>query len=353
MSFRKSVLLVGCVSLFIMIGLLMVLGLAIGGRAVVAYSQPTPTPTKTPRPTLQATSTPTPVVLAMAKPSLPDALSQSPAAASVPTGLSADTTIPSDTTMPSPTNTPAPADVQAGAPVPSPTPTLSPTPADGLTPTPTPTGELTPTPTSSTPGRITGRLLLDGAPVSAGTKLKLENQSYKVIAETTAGDDGVYTFPDLTPSSQGYNVVFAQEWNTGYGTNQVVSWGWLGPVAVENGAVVELPNFDISLLGFKQVNPAPDADFSAAALSSQNPIQFEWTAYPQAAKYWVDLVRGEEQKPAWQSLAQATSLAFDGTLGNGARIQPGDYWWGVGARRELGTYKLTVYGYLPGLMIEP
>jgi hypothetical protein len=203
------------------------------------------------------------------------------------------------------------------------------------------------------PGRITGRLLLDGAPVNAGTKLKLENQSYKVIAETTVGADGVYTFPDLVPSSGGYNVVFAQEWNTGYGTNQVVSWGWLGPVAVGNGAVVQLPSLDVSLLGFKQVNPRPDATFSAAALSSQNPIRFEWAAYPQAVKYWVDLVRGEEQKPAWQSLAQATSLAFDGTLGNGARIQPGDYWWGVGARRELGTYKLTVYGYLPGLMIEP
>jgi len=351
MSFRKSVLLVGCASLLVMIGLLMILGLAIGGRAVIAYSQPTSTPTKTPRPILAATNTPTPVVLAIATPSLPDALSQSPPTAPASTGPSLDTTLPSDTTMPSPAHAPIPADTQASMPAPSPTP--SPVPTDGFTPTPTPADELAPTPTPSRPGRITGRLLLDGAPVSEGARLKLENQSYNAIAETTVGAEGVYTFSDLEPSSQGYNVVFAQEWNTGYGTNQVVSWGWLGPVAVENGAVIELPDLDVSLLGFRHVNPKPDATFSTAALSSQNPIRFEWTAYPQAIKYWVDLVRGEEQKLVWQSLTQATSLAFDGTLGNGARIQPGDYWWGVGARRELGPYKLTVYGYLPGLVIEP
>ena len=340
MSFRKSILLVGCVSLLAMAGLvimLIVLGLAIGGRAVAARSQPTPTPTKTPRPTLAATSTPTPVILAMATPLPTDALSPSLAAASVPSSPPTDT--------PSPTDKPAPANTQAGTPTPTDTPTSTPSPAPTDTPTPTPT--LLP------PGRITGRLLLDGAPVSQGVKLKLENRSYKVVAETTVGADGLYAFTDLEPSSKGYNVLFAQEWNAQYGMDQVVSWGWLGPVSVENGTVVELPDFDVSLLGFGQVNPEPDATFSAAAISPENPILFEWTAYPQAVKYWVDLVRGEEQELVWQSLIQSTSLAFDGTVGSRAHIQPGEYWWGVGARRELGPYKLTVYGYLPGLRIEP
>lgn len=189
--------------------------------------------------------------------------------------------------------------------------------------------------------------------MSEGVKLKLENQSYSVVAETTVGAEGAYAFSDLEPSSQGYNVTFAQKWNAQYGTDQVVSWGWLGPVAVENGAAVELPDFDVSLLGFSQVNPGPDETFSAAAVSPQDPITFEWAAYPQAVKYWVDLVRGEEQELVRQSVIQDTSFAFDGTLGNGAHIQPGEYWWGVGARRELGPYKLNVYGYLPGLIIEP
>jgi hypothetical protein len=167
------------------------------------------------------------------------------------------------------------------------------------------------------------------------------------------GADGVYAFTDLQASGEGYNVTFAQEWNSHYGTDQVISWGWFGPVAVEDGMVVELPDFDVSLLGFGQVSPEADATFSAAAISPGNPITFEWTAYPQAAKYWVDLVRGEEQELVWQSVVQATSLAFDGTLDGGGHIQPGDYWWGVGARRESGSYPLTVYGYLPGLIIEP
>ena len=101
-------------------------------------------------------------------------------------------------------------------------------------------------------------------------------------------------------------------------------------------------------LAYDAITPGTDP------LSPENPIVFEWAAYHQAVAYWVDLARGEEQQVIWQSsLIQATSLAFDGTVGNGAHIQPGEHWWGVGARRELGSYMLTVYGYLPGLIIEP
>jgi hypothetical protein len=355
MSFRKGILLVGCVSLLAVTGLvimLLILGLAIGSKAV-AHSLPTPTPTKTPRPPLTATSTPTPVVL-VAAPSLPaDALSPSSAAVPVSNDTPTDTPIPSGVTMSSPTSTstPLPADTQAGAS--TPTDTLTEMPVLSPTPTPTDTPTLTPTSSAVALGRITGRLLLDGAPVSEGVTLKLEDRSYNVIAETTVGSNGVYAFDNLEPSSEGYNVSFSQGWNAQYGMDQVVSWGWLGPVAVENGAVVELPDFDVSLLGFGQVSPEADATFSAAAISADNPISFEWAAYPQAVKYWLDLVHGERQELAWQSLVQATSLAFDGTMDSGGHIQPGEYWWGVGARRESGPYPLTVYGYLPGLIIEP
>jgi hypothetical protein len=193
---------------------------------------------------------------------------------------------------------------------------------------------------------------LNGAPVT-GVKLKLEDQAYNTIAETTVGADGTYTFASLPPSTEGYILLFAQEWNSQYGIDEVISWGWLGPIVVETDAVIQLPNFDISLQGFEQVVPQPNATFSAANISSANPILFEWAAYPGAIKYWVDLVRGSEQHVLWQSApVQATSLAFDGTIGNGSHIEPGEYWWGVGARRQLGAYTLAVYGYLPVLMIE-
>jgi hypothetical protein len=382
MNFRRSVSLVGSILLLAIVGLVIIAGLAIGLGLIRPGERPAHLPVTTPRRSSAAPVAYT--VLAPTSAPLPNSTSTLSQISLLPTDESppspaGDTplvsSVPAEGVVPSPTPTPDPSDAQAGAPpttsapgtsLPSPTPTLSsssagtPTPTLALTgtpgPTPTPTSPTSPTNTPSVPGRIIGRVLLDGAPVSGGVTLKLEDQAYNLIAETTVGADGTYVFPDLQPSAEGYNVLFAQEWNTQYEIDQVISWGWIGPAAVENGADVQLPDLDISLLGFGQVKPAPNATFSAAALSSQNPILFEWTTYPQAATYWVDLARGEEeeQEVVWQSpLNQASSLAFDGTLGNGSRIQSGDYWWGVGARRDSGSYPLTVYGYLSVLRIEP
>lgn len=233
-----------------------------------------------------------------------------------------------------------------------------PTPTSGLntlvvsTPTLTPTPTVSVTPAPNGPGAITGRVLLNGAP-AGGVKIKLEDQAQKTIAETASGGDGRYSFSNLAASGSGYNVVFAQEWNPHFNLEQVVSWAWLGPVAVQNGASAQLPDVDVSLLGFEPGKPAANATFSAASISPSNPIKFEWSAYPQATKYWVDLAHGQNQNVIWQAVAQGTSLDFNGKLSNGAQIQPGDYWWGVGARRDLGGYKLTVYGYLPVFVVLP
>jgi hypothetical protein len=197
-------------------------------------------------------------------------------------------------------------------------------------------------------------VFLDDVSVEEGVTLMLENQSYNVIGEVTVDEDGAYVFADLEASSAGYNVLFAQEWNEGYEVDQVITWGWIGPIAVENGAVIELPDLDISLLGFRPLDPAPEATFSAAEITSEAPIVFEWRAYPQATTYWVDLSLGEELEMVWQSpFVQDTSVAFGGTLSDGTHIEPGEYWWGVGAQRALGPYTLTVFGYLPGITIEP
>ncbi|MFQ5610868.1 MAG: hypothetical protein ACE5H9_01900 [Anaerolineae bacterium] len=211
-----------------------------------------------------------------------------------------------------------------------------------------------PTPSPLPPGRITGRVLLNGAPPDGGATLKLEDPAYNLITQTSAGNDGVYAFGDLAPSSQGYNVVFAQEWNEHLSLEEVVSWAWLGPVAVEDGTVAQLPDLEISPLGFGPISPEAGASFPAGVISPENPLRFAWTVYPQATTYWVDLVRGEEQTLVWQSpLVQTPTAAFEGALSDGTRLEPGEYWWDVGARRALGPYTLTVYGYLPGLIIEP
>lgn len=238
------------------------------------------------------------------------------------------------------------------SPIPTPTGGLNTLVVSTPTLTPTPTASVTPTPSAGGPGAIAGRVLLNGAP-AGGVKIKLEDQSQKTIAETASGSDGRYNFSNLAASGSGYNVVFAQEWNTHFNLEQVVSWAWLGPVAVQNGASAQMPDVDVSLLGFEPGKPAANATFSAASISPSNPIKFEWSAYPQATKYWVDLAHGQNQNVIWQAVAQGTSLNFNGKLSNGAQIQPGDYWWGVGARRDLGGYKLTVYGYLPVFVVLP
>jgi hypothetical protein len=357
MSSRKDALMIGIAFALVLIALIITVGLIVGVLpASRAAGRPEHLPLGTSR---RAPSTS--VAYTTLAPGNTPAVTQPPLR---PT----DTPSPSSTATPVPSHTPSddipetmhsPVDTSTDTPVPSPTPTLpslvtdTPPPIGVPTSTPTTTDTPAPNPTPLAPGRITGRVLLDGVPVG-NVALRLEDQAYNLISETTVGADGAYVFPDLAPSSEGYNVVFAQEQNAQYGIDQVVSWGWIGPMAVKDGDVIEAPDFEISLQGFEKINPEPNASFSAAALSAENPILFEWTAYPQADTYWVDLARGEEQEVVWQSTrVQATSLAFNGRVGNGTHIQPGEYWWGVGARRELGSYVLTVYGYLPVFMIEP
>ena len=98
----------------------------------------------------------------------------------------------------------------------------------------------------------------------------------------------------MTPSSLGFNVLFAQEWNEQYEEDEVVSWAWLGFFTVESGAAVELPDLEISLFDFEQTAPPSGASFSAAQISPASPLIFEWSPYPGASAYWVDLSQGEE-----------------------------------------------------------
>lgn len=378
MGFRKSYLVLGgggllaLASLVIILALILVAGLAMAVVAMIGFGgQPAPEAAATAAvlvqappiatPTALPTFTPSPTQPILAPADDPAAVSEpAPALDSAAPGAPAVVATATPLRLESPTPTNIPGGPSSPSPTatrtPLPTFTATPSPAVSSTPTQTPRPGDTPTatPTPVAPGRITGRLLLDGKPAGTGTRLKLEDQAYQIVAETTVSADGVYTFADLPPSNSGYNVLFAQEWNEQYDITKVVSWGWIGPVAVASGAVVQLPDFDLSLQGFAQVNPPPHAAVSAATISAGNPLQFEWTGYPLAETYWVDLAQGDRQDIVWQSaLVQATSLAFDGRVTGGKSIQPGDYWWGVGARRRLGSYTASVYGYLPELKIVP
>jgi hypothetical protein len=244
-------------------------------------------------------------------------------------------------------------------------PTSTPSPAGTTTPsataavaqvTATPVPTVTPLPTFAPPGTILGRLTWNGTPAAEGTELMLErDQSFVTTALATVGPDGRYSFSGIPPSDTGYNVVFAQEVNESqYTIDQVVSWSWIGPIKVASGDVIELPDFEISLSDWRPTEPAPEASFSVAGISAQNPMRFEWTPYVTQATYWIDLVAGDSQLLIWQSEpVEETSATFEGILTSGESISPGQHWWGVGGYFAVGAYAQTVYGYWSTFTVVP
>jgi hypothetical protein len=336
-------------------------------RATTATATPTPTPLPTEPPAPTLTTRPQDVIQAPT-PTLPSsplsAATVAPTVTESPPPVASPSPSPQPTATPRPTSTatatreatPAPTVTVSATPVPtrSPTPTHRPTSAPTQTPVPSPTPTSVATPTAGPSARITGRLVVDGVPAAEGVRLTLEDPYYNVVGEVTVQANGLFAFVNLPASSGGYNVLFSQERNPVYATDEVVSWGWVGPVALAPGGWAALPDFDVALRGLNPTRPGYGATVSASALSAEEPLTFEWSAYPGASAYWVDLVRGEEQVTVWQSdLTAGTSVAFDGVLDGGASIEPGEYWWGVGARQELGAYETTVFGYLSKLTITP
>jgi hypothetical protein len=314
----------------------------------------TATPTETPPPPTdipQATETPQPTVT----PEASNTPTQTPNPELTPSRATA-TSAPSATAQATatPTNTP-PANASR---TPTPTGTRQ---ANTATPSLTASSSSTPTATSTpsnnstpAPAKIEGRLLFDGLPNTAGVSLHLEDISGNTLAETTVGVNGEYEFADVAPSSQGYTVAFAQTWNTTlFEVEEVISWGWLSEVRVAANQTVQLPDLDIAPLGFGPQSPEPNEARPVDTIDFERPLRFEWAAYPQANFYWVDLAIGDEQNVVWQSdPTDETEVEFLGVLNDGSTVTAGEYWWGVGAQRQVGGYTLTVYSYLPVLRLQ-
>jgi hypothetical protein len=183
--------------------------------------------------------------------------------------------------------------------------------------------------------------------------LRLQNQAYATVAETTVSSGGEYTFVNVPDSSEGFDVTFAQDWNAQtYQRDTIATWAWVGPVKVQGGAQLRLPDLEISLLGMKPLTPEFGARMSAQDIAAQ-PIEFTWSAYPQANAYWLDITSGLDNQTVWQSpLLQGTSTTWDGQSTAGIPVGPGDYWWSVGARRDVSPYTLIVYSYLTKFVIS-
>jgi len=224
-------------------------------------------------------------------------------------------------------------------PDPYPPPDISPT--DTVIFEPTQTSTLQATPVTGT-SAIRGRILLRGDALDEAVRINIENLDLFTVQQITipGGDYAIY---DLAPSVKGYSILFSQDINPGFSLDQVIRWGTVSASPVLSGEMVNLPDLEIGLLGLQPLVPLPDAVISTAPVSVLNPLRFVWVPYPSADEYWIELRSNRLSAPVWDSgFISATSVDFNGTLWSGASIQPGTYWWSVGAR--LNERVMTISG---------
>jgi hypothetical protein len=217
--------------------------------------------------------------------------------------------------------------VSTPEPYPLPSETVSDTEPSGPTPTTTPLA----TPVLGT-SAIRGRILLRGTVLDDAIQLSVENQDTSTVQQITS-PGGDYLVYDLIPSVRGYSILFSRDINPGFSQNLVIRWGTVRVSPVLAGDLAELPDLEIGLLGLQPIAPLPEAVVASGPITALNPFRFEWTAYPSADKYWVELRSNRFSAPVWDSgFISTTSIDFNGLLWNGSTIQPGTYWWSIGAR---------------------
>jgi hypothetical protein len=224
-------------------------------------------------------------------------------------------------------------------PDPYPPPDISPT--DTVIVEPTQTSTLQATPVTGT-SAVRGRILLRGEVLDETVRINIENLDLFTVQQITipGGDYAIY---DLAPSVKGYSILFSQDINPGFSLDQVIRWGTVKASPVLAGEMIDLPDLEIGLLGLQPVVPLPDAVITTELVSALNPLRFAWTTYPSAEQYWVELRSNRLSAPVWDSgFISTTSVDFNGTLWSGAAIQPGTYWWSVGA--HLNERTMTISG---------
>lgn len=283
-------------------------------RTPPVYSE-TPTPTETHTPTItstEPTSTYTP------QPSATNASTQASNAASA-----------------TPSNT-------------SPPPTITDTPEPSATNPPQPT--LTSTPLEN-PIIVTGRVVDQDNPI-ANVTITLEGPS---VLTAVTDENGAYQF-EVDWVDENFALVFSYESNTHLNpASNYVAWSWIEGILIGD---LEIPNLEISSAPsgslFEQLSPANDSSYAASQINKDNPIRFEWTEYPMADQYWIDLGREGEDHPVWSSVAVADLFTdFGGKLNNGSQISEGTYWWAVGTLRTQSGFRFLAYTHNWTLVITP
>jgi len=219
-----------------------------------------------------------------------------------------------------------------------------------ITPSPTITGTLT-----AGEYGVTGRVIKNGTPVANAV---VEFQDDVAPRQSTTNSGGHYWFSTLAPGTT-FSLTFNQGDNPQLTpASEIASLAWIEGTLPTGINTIDLPDFEISTylngMIFQLQTPVDGATYSAAAISSSNPIQFIWSLYNLGVSYHVELGPNASDQPIWTSSeAASNNLMWNGTLDDGTHISQGAYWWRVAATKSLGNYTLVVYTQQWDILFNP
>jgi hypothetical protein len=227
------------------------------------------------------------------------------------------------------------------------TPVFTNTPPSG-TVSPSPTSNASPTATRTLAAGeigVTGRVIQNGTPIP---NVLVSFEDDVTPRQSTTNSGGHYSFITLAPGAH-FKLTFKQSDNPGLTpVTDITSLAWIEGTLPGNTNPIDFPDLEVSINQsgtiFQLISPVDGAAYSAAVISSSNPLQFSWSPYSQGGSYKVELGPNGNDHPTWVSDQLASpSIMWNGTLTDGTHIAAGNYWWRVAVTKSLGGYVEVIY----------
>jgi len=202
---------------------------------------------------------------------------------------------------------------------------------------------------------VTGRVIRNGTPVP---NIVVEFQDDVAPRQASTNLGGHYWFTTLAPGTT-FSLTFNQGDNPQLTPPlEIASLAWIKGTLPTGINIIDLPDFEVSVnpngMIFELQSPVNGATYSAAVISSSNPIQFIWSLYSLGGSYHVELGPNGSNNPIWTSSQVASNnLMWDGSLDDGTHISHGTYWWRVAVTKSLGNYVVVIYTQPWNILFNP
>jgi len=202
---------------------------------------------------------------------------------------------------------------------------------------------------------VTGRILQNGTPVANVVMVFADD-----VAERQAGTNqgGHYWFITLAPGTN-FTLTFNQADNLRLiPTAEVASLAKIEGTLPTGVDLIDLPDFEVSLnlngSLFELQAPVDGAAYSASAISTAIPVQFNWSLYSLGGTYQVQVSPTGSDTPIFStSQLAASSYMWNGTLDDSTHITQGTYSWRVVVTKSLGNNIVMIFTQQFDLVFNP